>query len=51
MELKDAKPIKDYNLQVRITDTMKGIVEQQARKKGLTVADYIRYLIMRDYEK
>jgi hypothetical protein len=37
-------------LQVRVPRQMKALMEQRARKKGMSISEYVRFLIHRDLE-
>jgi predicted DNA binding CopG/RHH family protein len=41
---------KDISLQVRVTVYMMERLEEKASRMGMTVADYVRYLIQKDSE-
>lgn len=42
---------KEKMLKVRITETLKEKAEQKAKKMGIKLSEYIRWLIMKDIEK
>jgi antitoxin component of RelBE/YafQ-DinJ toxin-antitoxin module len=41
---------KSLTLQIRVTEKFKQAIEEIAEKKGMTISDYVRYIIQKDLE-
>jgi antitoxin component of RelBE/YafQ-DinJ toxin-antitoxin module len=41
---------KSLTLQIRVSEKMKADIEEIAEKRGMTISDYVRYIITKDLE-